>query len=152
MDQDVHLALFSRARSGPSERGLIKQLGLDERVHLLGAWANPELVFQAIDLYIHGPSDDCMPRAVLAAQACGKPVIACPPTPNDMLCPHTGRLTPIQYIPTQLHSLQRALESNAQETTRQFIVDNWNTSRSLERYGALFRQLADHDEPKRLPA
>jgi glycosyltransferase involved in cell wall biosynthesis len=151
-DREVHLALFGQARPGQAERGLIKRLGLEERVHVLGAWAKPELVYQAIDVYFHGPSDDCLPRAVLAAQACGKPAIACAPTPSTMLCPQTGRLTPIQYMPTLLHSLRRALESTKPEVTRQFILDNWNADQSLEGYSALFRQLANRNQPKRLPA
>jgi len=152
MDREVHMALFGQARPGQEERGLIKRLGLEERVHVLGGWAKPELVFRAIDVYFQGPSDDCLPRAVLAAQACGKPVIASAPTPNNMLCPQTGRLTPIQYMPTLQHSLQRALEHTKPEVTRQFVLDNWNAELSLEGYNALFHRLANENQRKRLPA
>jgi glycosyltransferase involved in cell wall biosynthesis len=150
MDGEVHLALFGQARPGEAERRLIKRLGLEERVHVLGAWARPELVFQAIDAYFHGPSGDCLPRAVLAAQACGKVAIACTLTASKALCPHTGRLTPTQYMPTLLHSLQRALESTEPEITRQFILDNWNTGQSLEKYGTLFRQLVERNQQNQL--
>ena len=149
MDREVHLALFGQARPTQAERSLIKRLGLEERVHVLGAWARPELVFQAIDVYFHGPSGDCLPRAILAAQACGKPVIACSPAPNETLCPQTARLAPLQYMPTLLHSLRRTLDSAEPEVTRQFIVDNWNVERSLERYSALFKQLAEPDPDRR---
>ncbi|MBE9553241.1 MAG: hypothetical protein IMF05_07250 [Proteobacteria bacterium] len=149
MDGEVHLALFGQARPAQAERGLIKRLGLEERVHVLGAWAKPELIFQAIDVYFHGPSGDCLPRAVLAAQACGKSAIACEPAPSKTLCPQTGRLTPLQYMPTLLHSLRRTLDSAEPAVTRQFIVDNWNVERSLEGYSALFKQLAEPSQPDR---
>ena len=152
MDHDIHLALFGEARPGRAERALIRRLGLEERVHLLGAWAIPELIFQAIDVYFHGPSGDCLPRALLAAQACGKPAIACSPAPSKMLCPHTGRLIPTQYAPSLLHSLRCTLESTQPEVTRKFVVDNWNVGHSLERYSVLFRQLAGRSQSNLLPA
>ena len=38
------------------------------------------MIHQAIDIYFHGPSRDCSPRPLLAAQACEKPVVATLPT------------------------------------------------------------------------
>lgn len=149
MDPEVHLALFGPAQVGRAERELIRWLGLEERVHVLGAWARPELIYQAIDIYFHGPAGDCLPRAVLAAQACGKPVIACAPTLNRVLCPLTGRLAPIEYMPALLHSLRRSLDSPKPEVTRQFILDNWNIGNTLKGYSELFDQLAEQNEPGR---
>lgn len=149
MDHEVHLALFGQARPGKADRALIRRLGLEERVHVLGAWAKPELVFRAIDVYFQGPSGCCPPRAVLAAQACGKPVIACAPAPNETLCPQTARLAPMQYMPTLLHSLRRSLAFSEPEVTRQFIVDNWNVEHALEGYSTLFKQLAEPGQPDR---
>lgn len=147
MEREVHLALFGVAQPGKEERLLIRWLGLEERVHVLGAWARPELIYQAIDAYFHGPSGDCLPRAVLAAQACGKPVVACGPTPSRVLCPRTGRLTPTGYMPTLLHSLRRSLEAPEPQVTRQFVLDNWHIGNTLERYSDLFGQLAEQNLP-----
>jgi len=152
MNSEIHLALFGQARPMPAERNLIKQLGLEERVHVLGAWAKQELILQAIDVYFHGPSDDCLARVVLAAQACGTPAIACAPTPSNMLCPQTGHLTHIQHIPALLDNLRRALGPARSKVTRQFILENWNADRSLEGYSALFRQLANQRQKVRVPA
>ena len=116
---------------------------------MLGAWARPETIFQAIDVYFHGPSGNSLPRPVLAAQACGKPAIACVPALSDALCPQTGRLAPLQFMPTLRHSLRCALDSAAPEVTRQFIVDNWNVEQSLEGYGALFKRLTERTCPNR---
>lgn len=147
MEHDVHLALFGKARPGATERDLIRRLGLEERVHVLGAWAKPEQAFQAIDVYFHGPAGDCLPRAVLAAQACGKSVIACAPTPNMVLCPQTGRLAPTEFTPTLLHSLRCTLKSAEPEITRKFVTDKWNLAQTLEGHGALFRKLTKVNPP-----
>lgn len=147
LDGDIHLALFGLANPGAAERDLIRRLDLEERVHVLGAWAKPELIFQAIDVYFHGPSDDCLPRPVLAAQACGKPSIACTPALDDALCPQTGRQAPMQYMPALRHSLRRALEPTDSRVTRQFILDRWNVEQSLESYGTLFRMLTEPGQP-----
>ncbi len=149
MGEEVHLALFGNGRPGNPERALIKRLNMEERVHVLGAWARPETIFQAIDVYFHGPSGNSLPRPVLAAQACGKPAIACVPALSDALCPQTGRLAPLQFMPTLRHSLRCALDSAAPEVTRQFIVDNWNVEQSLEGYGALFKRLTERTCPNR---
>ena len=147
MGEEVHLALFGNGRPGDPERALIKRLNMEERVHVLGAWARPETIFQAIDVYFHGPSGNSLPRPVLAAQACGKPAIACVPALSDALCPQTGRLAPLQFMPTLRHSLRCALDSAAPEVTRRFIVDNWNVEQSLEGYGALFKRLTERTCP-----
>lgn len=147
MDCGVHLALFGQARPGDAERALIRRLGLEERVHVLGGWATPELIFQAIDVYFHGPSGDYPSRAVLAAQACDKPAIASAPGPSRTLCPETGRLVPMHYLPSLLHSLRCTLNSEKPDVTRQFIVDNWNVRHSLEGYSTLFKRLAGLSQP-----
>lgn len=147
IDSEIHLALFGQGRPGPAERDLIRRLNLEERVHVLGAWAKPELIFQAIDIYFHGPSDDSLPRPVLAAQACGKPSIACAPALDDALCPQTGRQAPMQYMPTLRHSLRCALESADPKVTRRFILDNWNVEQSLKGYTRLFRKLTEPSQP-----
>ena len=141
MERDVHLALFGVAQPSSMERDLIRRLDLEERIHVLGPWAKPEQAYQAIDVYFHGPSGDCLPRAVLAAQACGKPAIACAPTPSKVLCPVTGRLAPTEFAPTLVHSLRRTLKSTDPETTRRFVTENWHLEQSLDRYGNLFQQL-----------
>lgn len=142
MDADIHLALFGKARPDNADRAMLRRLGLEERVHVLGSWAKPELVYQAIDIYFHGPAGDCMPRAVLAAQACGKLVVACTPTPSSTLCPDTGRLAPMDYMPTLSHALRLSLNSAAPGVTRQFVLDRWNVRDSVDSYARLFRQFA----------
>ena len=145
LEPDVHLALFGKARLDRTERDLIRKLGLEERIHVLGAWARPELTFQAIDIYFHGPSQENPPRAILAAQACGKPVIACAPTHKEALCPRSGRLIPTYFKPTLLHNIRRSLAFDEQETPRGFALGNWDISSTSEIYADLFRRSSSGD-------
>ncbi len=41
LESNVHLALFGKARLDRMERELIRKLGLEERIHVLGGWARP---------------------------------------------------------------------------------------------------------------
>lgn len=151
LEPDVHLALFGPALPGMVERGLIRRLGLDERVHVLGGWAAPELIHQAIDVYFHGPSLDCSPRPVLAAQACGKPVVAASPAEAVSLCPETGTLLPAAFQPALVGALRRALANTPAPAARKFAESAWSASVSIEGYETALRDAVRDapDWPKR---
>ncbi len=152
LDRSVHLALFGDAAPDPARRKLIRRLGLEERVHVLGDWARPELVYRAIDAYFHGPSAEWVPRAVLAAQASGKPAIACTPVRLDVLCRRIGLLLPTAYAPGLSQSLDRVLREPAIGESRHFILDQWNGKDSADGYFSLFRTLTETDSGDSLTA
>ncbi len=139
LEPDVHVALFGPASPGAVERSMIRELDLDERVHVLGGWAVPELIHQAIDVYYHGPSDDNSPRPVLAAQASGKPVVAAYPAKPEILCPQTGYLLPAQFLPALVTALNRALSDSPTVTARGFVETNWNLASSIGMYESVLR-------------
>lgn len=139
LEPDVHVALFGPASPGEVERSMIRELDLEERVHVLGGWAPPELIHQAIDVYYHGPSDDCSPRPVLGAQACGKPVVAAHPTKAKFLCPQTGYLLPAQFRPALVGALNRALSISPDLVARSFVEKYWNLSSSIGIYESVLR-------------
>lgn len=139
LEPDVHVALFGPASPGVVERTMIRDLNLEERVHVLGGWAIPELIHQAIDVYYHGPSHDSSPRPVLAAQACGKPVVAAYPANAEFLCPQTGHLLPAQFQPALVSALKRALSMSPTLTARSFVEQNWNFSASIDVYESVLR-------------
>ncbi len=139
MEPNVHVALFGPASPGIVERSMIRELSLEERVHVLGGWALPELIHQAIDAYYHGPSDDCSARPVLAAQACGKPVVAAYPTKAEFLCPQSGHLLPAQFLPALIGALNRALSASPASTARSFVEQNWNLAASIGMYESVLR-------------
>ncbi len=139
MEPDVHVALFGPASPGIVERSMIREQNLEERVHVLGGWALPELIHQAIDIYYHGPSDDCSARPILAAQACEKPVVAAYPTKAEFLCPQSGHLLPAQFLPALVSALNRALSASPAPAARSFVEQNWNLSSSIGIYETVLR-------------
>lgn len=80
------------------------------------------------------------------AQACGKPVIACIPTPKEALCPRTGRLVPMNFHPALLHNIRRSLAFTDPATPRAFVLQNRDLSAVLDRYIDLFRRITAGDE------
>lgn len=150
MASDVHVALFGPAFPGAVERHIIRELDLDERVHVLGGWALPEVVHQAIDIYYHGPSDDCSSRPILAAQACGKPVVAEHPTEAAFLCPQTGQFLDSRSPDGLIRALDRTLSLSPAPTAREFVEKNWSFASSIGIYESVLRsaveiRLNEHD-------
>jgi len=139
MEPDVHVALFGPAFPGAAERHMIRELNLDERVHVLGGWALPEVIHQAIDVYYHGPSDDRGSRPILAAQACGKPVVAGHPTEAGVVCPQTGHCDKSRSPERLAEALDRALSLSPAPAAREFVERNWDTASSIGSYESLFR-------------
>lgn len=135
---DIHLALFGPAVPTPDQRQRIRRLGLDERVHVLGPWAEPDLVYRAIDAYFHGPGGCPFPRQVLAAQAAGKPVIATWPTREEILCPGGAHLLPTLFVPALNAAIQRAVKRDDRDTIRNFIERRWGADLMVGAYRDLF--------------
>jgi len=139
MEPDVHVALFGPAFPGAAERHTIRELNLDERVHVLGGWALPEVIHQAIDVYCHGPSDDRGSRPILAAQACGKPVVAGHPAEAGCVCPGTGQCLDEWSSDGLAAALDRAMSLSPAPTAREFVEENWCFAESIGAYESVFR-------------
>lgn len=139
---DIHLALFGPAVPTPDQRKRIRRLGLDERIHVLGPWAEPLLIYRAIDAYFHGPGGSPFPRQVLAAQAVGKPVIATWPTREEVLCPTGAHLLPTLFVPSMTSTIQRAVASRHHNAIRQFVERRWGVDPMVGAYRDLFLALS----------
>jgi len=135
---DIHLALFGPAVPTPDQRQRIRRLGLDERIHVLGPWAEPHLIYRAIDVYFHGPGRSPFPRQVLAAQAVGKPVVATWPTREEVLCPTGAHLLPTLFVPSMTSTIQRAIMSCHHDSIRQFVERRWGAGPMIDAYRDLF--------------
>ncbi|UCH73913.1 MAG: hypothetical protein JSU82_16605 [Rhodospirillales bacterium] len=139
MEPDVHVALFGAASPGSLARGMLRELNLDERVHILGGWALPESIHQAIDVFYQGAAGDFSRRPILAAQACGKPVVATSPIEPEMLCPESGHLLSNESVPALVEVLKKALSISPAPTAREFVENHWNLSSSIGIYESLIR-------------
>ena len=140
LEQDTHLVLFGLAEPGEEDRIAIRRRGLEARVHVIPECAEPALFYRAIDVYAQGPTDEIVPRPVLAAQSCGKPVVSVAPASQKTLCPETGRVVPIDYPPALLSTLRAALSLRTGASARNFILDHWDAHPMDEAYAALFQR------------
>jgi glycosyltransferase involved in cell wall biosynthesis len=72
----THVAI---AGGGPEEtalRGLIRELGLEDRAHLLGVRSDVPAVLRCADVFVQPSLSEGLPLAVLEAMAAARPVVA----------------------------------------------------------------------------
>lgn len=138
---DVHVALFGDAKPDADQRRWLQQLNMEERVHVLGPWADPGHIYQAMNAYFHGPSALSYPRPVLASQAVGVPVVATAPTCGDTIGPTGGTLLETPSVPVLAAALNQSIIQTPRPAARQFIQANWNAEATLDAYRGIFASL-----------
>lgn len=72
----VHVAIAGRGDEEPNLRRLAAELGIEERVHLLGLRDDVDRLLGAADLFVQPSRSEGLPLAVLEAMAAGLPVVA----------------------------------------------------------------------------
>jgi glycosyltransferase involved in cell wall biosynthesis len=129
--------------------GLVNESGTPERVHFVGLADEVETYLQASDLFVLASRREGMPNSVIEAMACATPVII---TPFLGLSDDLGKAGE-QYLlsdfePDTLAGLMTDVLTNADLRTslrrsgRQWIEQTMDLRHSLDRYAALYRELA----------
>jgi glycosyltransferase involved in cell wall biosynthesis len=73
---DVHFVLVGEGPMRQELTGMIQTMGLTDRVHLAGLWAEPWQVYPALDIVAQTSRIEGMPFSLLEAMACGRPTVA----------------------------------------------------------------------------
>ncbi len=73
---DLHLAIAGRGPDPVPFRALAQRLGIDDRVHFLGAMADTREAYEAADVLLHPALYDACSLTLQEGMACGLPVIA----------------------------------------------------------------------------
>lgn len=141
VDGDVHVALFGEAKPNAGRKRWLQQVDMEEKVHVLGPWADPAHVYQAMDAYFHGPAAIPYPRPVLAAQATGISVVATAPTCVNTIGPTGGTLMEMPSVPVLAAAIDEAIRKLPQPAARQFIESNWNADATVDAYRDVFDSL-----------
>ncbi len=126
----------------PLER-LRDELGLGDRIHLLGKLENPNEVLRDCHLFVLSSSREGFPGALCEAMACGLPVISfdCPSGPGfivrhgvDGLLVNSGDLqglTSAMKLLMSSHELRARMAARGPEIVERFgmqnFMDNWNS-------------------------
>lgn len=89
--QGVNLLILGEGPLKEEIITLIKSLGLEERIHLLGFINNPFSFMERCDSFVLSSNYEGFPNSLLEALACGLPSIStdCPSGPREMLAPST---------------------------------------------------------------
>lgn len=73
---EAHFTLVGEGPAEPELRGLIDDMGLRDRVHMVGLRRDVEDVYPAFDLVVQTSRSEAMPLALLEAMASGVPIVA----------------------------------------------------------------------------
>lgn len=92
--------------------GLIHQLGLANRVRLLGLLDDPRTILRGAGLFVLASRYEGFPNALLEAMSCGVPVLStdCPSGPREMITDgESGFLVPVDDVPRMATVMSRLL-------------------------------------------
>lgn len=73
---NIEVLIVGEGDAEPQLRSLIRELGLEDRVRLLGYRADPRPIYEAMDVYVLSSIREGLPNVVLEAMALETPVIA----------------------------------------------------------------------------
>ena len=130
---------------------LVRQSGAPERIHFVGLADKVETYLQASDLFVLPSQREGMPNSVIEAMACGLPVIV---TPFLGLSDDLGKageqyllsdFDPDTLAATMIEVLtNETMRTSLSRKGRLWIEQTMDLQQSLDRYAALYRELAAH--------
>ena len=147
---DTHLLICG---AGPHDRRLLRyrrNVRIEDRVHFLGQRENASQVLNHLDVFWLAGDRQGMPLALLEAMAAGVPVVASDTASHRAIVEHgrTGFLAPVGDRASLARYAYRLLEDPALSREvgaagRQHVLTEFSSSRMVERYAELYRQLLD---------
>lgn len=99
--KDAELWIIGEGEDRPKLQALVDQLGLTDRVKLVGFKHNPYRIFAHADLFVLSSIFEGFGNVIIEAMACGVPVVstACPHGPSEIIQDHeNGILVPVGAV------------------------------------------------------
>lgn len=143
-ENDPKLNLFNRKLEQ-----LVNDSGASERVHFTGRVQNVEAYLQAADLFVFASEREGMANVILEAMASGLPVVM---TPHIGLPPDFGKpaqqyllaernsVSVVEVVSELLEDTDRCSELSV--SGRKWVEETMDLNRVLDRYAALYHELA----------
>ena len=135
-DPRVHYFLAGMGRTEDTLRSLARELGVADKVHLLGFRTDVDQLCHAADLFVFPSIREGLPVALMEAIACRTPVICSAIRGNEDLVKDPSHL----FLPRQEESLERCLSGIISGRTREELArasragveENWETLRLFD--------------------
>uniref|UniRef100_UPI000685DD67 glycosyltransferase family 4 protein n=1 Tax=Tepidiphilus margaritifer TaxID=203471 RepID=UPI000685DD67 len=138
---------------------LVRQIaaaGLAQRVRLLGPRTDVPAVMAALDVHVLSSLGEAFPNVLAEAMACGTPCVTTDVGDAAQIVGDTGWVVPPRNAQVLAAAVQAALEARRdsaawaerQQRARQRIVDEFCLDRMVQRYQALWAQVANLNDPK----
>jgi glycosyltransferase involved in cell wall biosynthesis len=166
---DIPLCLLGDGPDRAALEARIDELGLSDRIHLLGYAKNPFAIVSRAELFVSGSHCEGFPNAMAEAMALGLPVVAtdCPSGPAEILegvettgttAVHEaayGLLVPVK----QPHILAQAIERMSSPELRQHYahvarqrMEDFRIDAIAARYWRTFADVLERDSGAKAPA
>ena len=145
--KDIHLVIIGEGDSRHSLQGLVRSLGLEERVSFVGGVPHEDLYlwYSAADVFCLASGREGWPNVLLEAMACSKPVVATSVggIPEIVSSEEFGVLVKRNEMEIARGILQAiSKEWNSQKIRRYAETHTW--SRVTEALGNTFRAATQH--------
>ena len=144
--------VFAMAGDGPQRPQVeekIKELGLQDRIRMLGFISDPRPYLRRADAVVIPSDVEGLPLVCLEALALGTPVVASAigALPEAVLHGTTGALADPKQLDSFVAALQLCLELDSDRerlalTCRSSVVDRYSVEKSRRTYFELFRRIA----------
>ncbi len=153
--RDVRLIIAGEGPDRPRLHGIIRELGLDERVILLGHRTDMIELYEAMDVYVLSSVREGLPNVLLEAMALQTPVVATRVGGVPRLIEHgvSGLLVDPGSLDGLVASLDRAIQDvtlreSMRCAARRTIEERYSFARRMEKVKAIYDGLLDHGRRK----
>jgi glycosyltransferase involved in cell wall biosynthesis len=139
LPESVQLALAGIGSEEENLRTLAEQLGITNRVHILGSVSDMPRFYQAIDIFCLASRAEGLPLSPLEAQSSGAATVltdvgGC----REALCPRTGILVPAENPDLLAQALQAQLKREPAHNPRDFVVAQHDLHHMANAYNQLY--------------
>lgn len=135
LPRDVHVVIAGMGTEYAALKQQAKDLGVSDRVHLLGLIDGVEALLPAFDVFCLPSHAEGFPRAIIEAQAVGLPVVATDVGAlSEAACPETSCIVPAGNAIAMAHGITEMLQTSAGNEARQFVEERFCWNRTVAAY------------------
>ena len=144
----LHLAICGRGGLADALAAQARDLGLSDRVHLLGLRADVPAVLAAADIFVHPSLSEGLPLALLEAMFAARPIVASDvgEMGTALGCGEAGILVEAGQAAALATAIDRllmdpALARSLAQRARQRALDHYDVSQMVRRYASIYQEL-----------